>query len=283
VDKLSEVIYTPESQLRNPVKLLGEMIAGLKASRELAWRLFVRDISAQYRQTALGYAWVLIPPLATTAVWVFLNSQKILNMGQTDLPYPVYVLTGSLLWQTFVFAISNPVRVVSMNRGMLAKVNFPREALLVAAVGQTVFSVTIQMVLLVPVFILFHVSLGPAMLLAPLGILVLVGLGTAIGVLLVPIGTLYRDVERGIPILMRFWFFLTPIVYPPPTNGLASLLVGANPVSAILVTTRNWLTGQGAEGLAPFAAVSAAAAVLLVVGLTVYRVAMPHMIARMDA
>ena len=63
--------YTPESPLAHPAKLWREMKQDLWAGRELAWRLAVRDISAQYRQSALGVLWALIIPLANTAVWLF--------------------------------------------------------------------------------------------------------------------------------------------------------------------------------------------------------------------
>jgi lipopolysaccharide transport system permease protein len=52
---LPEVVYTPDSQLRRPRQLVRSMVADLLASRELAWRLLVRNISAQYRQSLLGY------------------------------------------------------------------------------------------------------------------------------------------------------------------------------------------------------------------------------------
>jgi len=61
-------IYTPESQLRHPRQLLRAMFHDLKASRELAWRLFGRNISSQYRQSMLGYFWAFLPPLFTTLV-----------------------------------------------------------------------------------------------------------------------------------------------------------------------------------------------------------------------
>ena len=60
--------YTPESPLAHPAKLWREMTQDLWAGRELAWRLAVRDISAQYRQSVLGVLWALINPLMTTAV-----------------------------------------------------------------------------------------------------------------------------------------------------------------------------------------------------------------------
>ncbi len=71
-EEIREVVYTPQSQLRNPVALLRSMFSDLMASRELAWRLFVRDISSQYRQSLLGYAWAFLGPLITTLLWVFL-------------------------------------------------------------------------------------------------------------------------------------------------------------------------------------------------------------------
>ncbi len=77
-------VYTPESPLKNPARLLREMFRDLLASRELAWRLFVRDTSAQYRQSILGYAWAFIPPLVASLPFVFLNSQGVVAIKGTS-------------------------------------------------------------------------------------------------------------------------------------------------------------------------------------------------------
>jgi lipopolysaccharide transport system permease protein len=61
ISDLPEVVYTPESILRRPRELFRQMWRDLLASRELAWRLIVRDISAQYRQSFLGVAWAFLP------------------------------------------------------------------------------------------------------------------------------------------------------------------------------------------------------------------------------
>ncbi len=70
-DILLEVVYAPESELRRPFKMLGAMFKDLLLARELAWRLFVRDVSAQYRQSVLGYRLAYPTPLVSMAVWVF--------------------------------------------------------------------------------------------------------------------------------------------------------------------------------------------------------------------
>ena len=69
----SITVYTPESPLKNPGRLLRAMFRDVLAARELAWRLFVRDLSAQYRQTYLGYVWAFLPPLVASATFIFLQ------------------------------------------------------------------------------------------------------------------------------------------------------------------------------------------------------------------
>ena len=57
------VVYSPESPILRPLHLLKDMMFDLRASFPLAYRLTARDISATYRQTALGYFWAILPPL----------------------------------------------------------------------------------------------------------------------------------------------------------------------------------------------------------------------------
>ena len=123
-------VYTPESPMRHPLRLLGDMGRDLAASRELAWRLFVRDLSAQYRQTYLGYVWAFVPPLVSAVTFIFLQSQGIVKIEGTGMPYAAFAMIGTLLWQTFVEAIQSPISAVQSAKAMLAKINFPREAIL---------------------------------------------------------------------------------------------------------------------------------------------------------
>src|SRR5688572_16781711 len=109
---LKETVYTPDSELLNFGALLRNMGRDLLASRELAWRLLVRNISAQYRQSLLGYAWAFVPPIFTSLIWIFLQSQKVLGVGDTAMPYVVFVITGTVLWQTFVEALNSPLQMV---------------------------------------------------------------------------------------------------------------------------------------------------------------------------
>ena len=257
------------------------MWASLCASRELAWRLTVRDVSARYRHTFLGFLWAFLPPLATSAIFVFLNSQKVLDIGPTPIAYAPYVLIGTTLWQMFVDALQAPLRTVEQSRDMLIKINFPREALILSGLGLVGFNFLIRIVILVGTFLYFQIPVTPWILLAPLAMLMLVVLGTMVGLILTPLGILYKDVGQLLTISITFWLFLTPVVYPPPTDGPAAILSTLNPVSPLLITARDWMIGVPSEQLPAFVAVSIGTVLFLCIGWLLFRLAMPHVIARL--
>ncbi|HKI46867.1 MAG TPA: hypothetical protein VKA08_16170 [Balneolales bacterium] len=283
ISNLPEHIYTPESQLHKPGALLGKMFADLRTSRFLAWRLFVRNLAAQHRQSLLGYFWLLLVPAVQTLLWVFLNSQKIINVSPTDIPYPAFVLTGTLLWQGFVDALQTPMQQIQASKQMLTKIHFPHEAILIAAMGQVLVNFGIRLLLLVVVFLFFGVPITVSLLLAPLGILALIGFGMMIGLLLTPLSLLYGDVQKMLTMIISLWFFVTPVIYPSPIEGWAALVTRLNPVTSLLVTTRQLLTGGELTQIVPFMAVTAATVVLSFFSWVLFRLAMPYLIERVGS
>jgi lipopolysaccharide transport system permease protein len=277
----SITVYSPGSPLRNPGKLVRDMLRDLLASRELAWRLFVRDISAMYRQSLLGYVWAFLPPVVTTLTFTFLNSQSIIIVGKTPIPYPAFVLIGTLLWQTFLDALNSPLKVVTSARAMLAKMNFPREALILSGLAEVLFNFLVRITLLVPIFVYYRLPIGSSLLLVPFGILALLLVGLTIGMLMMPLGILYNDVGRGVALIAGFWMLLTPVVYPPPKTGIGAWLVQWNPVGPLLQTSRDWLTSQPVTRLHDFLLVSGIAILVLLAGWVLYRLAMPILIERL--
>lgn len=278
---LPVTIYTTESPLRHPVRLVRSMIRDLQASRELAWRLFIRDMSAQYRQTYLGYIWAFLPPLVASATFIFLESQGIVQIAGTTVPYAAFAMMGTLLWQVFVDAIQSPITAVQSAKAMLAKINFPREAILMAGLYMVVFNFLIRLVLLAVVMIVWRVKPDAGLLLFPVAAASLLACGFAVGMALLPLGTLYGDVGRGISIVSQFWMLLTPVVYPARTQGIAGWLATWNPVSPILTTAREALTGVSFTHLPAFIGISLAATLLCFLGLLAYRLVMPILIERM--
>ncbi|WP_212661837.1 ABC transporter permease [Acaryochloris marina] len=277
------VIYTPESRIRHPLQMLQEMGRDLLASRELAWRLLVRDISAQYRQSLLGIFWAFMPPVVTAFGLVMARNTGVVNLGETELPYPAYVMFSMALWQTFVEALNGPIMAVNAAKAMLAKINFPREALVLAKLGEVAFNFGIKLILIVGLFVWFQMPVTWAVLLVPVALVHLVMLGTGIGLVLAPLGALYGDVQKVLPMIVAPWLLLTPVIYEVPQSGLFGSIVRLNPVTPLLVTTRELATTGVLTDVIGFWWASGLALGLFLLGWMLYRLAMPFMVERMSS
>lgn len=283
VKLFKETVYTSESKIRHPVDLFKEMWRDLMASRELTWQLLIRDISAQYRQSLLGIFWVFITPIATAGIFIMLKRQAILNVDGTGMPYPVFALIGTTLWQTFVESINAPLKSLTAARPMLAKIKFPYEALMLAGAGQVLFNLAMKLLIIAVVFIVFKISLSVGLLFSAFAILMLILLGLFIGLLLTPVGALYTDISRGLIIATNLWFFITPVIYPPLTTFPFNLLATANPVSPILVAARDLMIKGTIENTAAFLTVSIITMVGIFFVWILYRLSLPIIIERMSA
>lgn len=274
-------VYSPEPLLRHPGVMLRELWRDLKAGRHLAWRLFLRDLKAQYRQTILGYVWAFLPPLVSALTFIFLQSQKIVRIEDAGIPYAAFAMIGTLLWQVFVDAMQSPPHALMAAKSMLAKINFPREAVLMAGMLMVLFNFLIRLALLAAVMLWWGVVPGRGILVFLPAIACLLTCGFAVGLLISPVGALYGDISRAIPIIAGFWMLLTPVVYPARTQGLAGMLAKWNPVSPLIVTARESLCGQEFTMLPAFIVVAFVSACIVLLGLILFRIAMPHVVARM--
>ena len=263
--------------------MLANMLRDLIAGRELAWQLALRDIRAQYRQTALGLLWAFILPLAHTVTWIFLSGSGIVTVKETALPYPVYVFSGTMIWAIFMDAVSAPLQQTIAAKQMLAKINFPREALVVSGIYQTLFNGAIKIALLLAGLVFMGIQPGWSLIWLPLGILSLILAGTAIGLLLTPVGMLYTDIGKSLPLLMQFLMYMTPVVFPMPSSGWAAAVFKINPLTPLVLCTRDWLTSFPPHYLGYFLIVNAVVIAVLLLVWMVYRIAMPILIERMSA
>lgn len=277
------MVYEPRSRLKRPIKLFKQMGRDLLASRELAWRLLVRDISAKYRQSFLGIIWAFLPPIVTAAGFTLARNGGVINIGDTGLPYPAYVMFSMTLWQTFVEALNGPVQAVTTAKSMLARINFPREALILAKLGEVFFNFGIKLILIVGLFLWFQMPVSWSVLLVPVALIHLVIFGTFLGLMLAPMGALYKDFSMGLTLITGFWLFLTPVVYPVPSDGVFGTVVKLNPVTPLLVTTRELATTGVISNSQGFWVVSIIAIVGLLLAWIFYRLAIPYVVERISS
>lgn len=277
------VVHRPESLMRHPLRLFQSMWFDVLASRELAWQLMVRDINTKYRQSILGFLWAFLPAVVMAAGFTLAQSGGVVNIGKTELPYPAYVMFSMTLWQTFVEALNGPIQAVTSAKVMLARVNFPREALVLAKLGEVFFNFGIKLILIIGLFIWFKIPVPMSVVIAPVALVHLIILGTFFGVLLAPAGMLYQDFTMGLTLATSLWLFITPVVYPLPSQGLFGAIVKLNPVTPLLVTIRELATTGVISDPVGFWIASAIGIAGLLVAWVVYRLAMPFVVEKISS
>lgn len=273
-------LYDSEPELRHFRRLMRRM--GLDAAQavDLALSLAKRDILAMYKQTFLGYFWAFFLPAVNTLTWLFLRSTGIITLTDTGMSYPVYVISGTILWQIFAEALQAPIQEVAASKELLTKINFPREALILSGIFKTLFNAGIKLVVMVPVLLLMGVMPDWQVLFFPLAVLSLILTGTAIGSFLSPVSLLYGDVSRAMAILLQLAMYITPVVYAIPSQGIVARVFQLNFVAPILMNARNWLTGLAGVQIGYTVAISLTAVMAMFFVLIVYRIAMSRILER---
>ncbi len=276
-----KIIHYGSSKKSNSIKrIIKEMISEWKESNELGIRLFKRNIKALYRQSVLGITWAIIPPLMTAALWIVLRSNNVISMGDTGISYPVYVITGTMMWKMFSESIQLPLKNITKSKSIIVKINIPKNGLILSSLYEIIFNTVIKLLLIIILLLYFGQQFNWQFLFFPIGILGIIIVGFSLGVLLIPIGLLYKDIEQGLMILLPFLMYLTPVVYPKPDEGIMGFIMNINPMATIIPVTRNWFTGQQVEQLNQFWFFLGIFIILAFIAIIIYRISLSLIIER---
>lgn len=272
-------IYQKENTL-SLNQMLRELFQDIWKSRFLARQLAERDIKAQYRQSYLGILWAFITPLATAAVWIFLNLSGTIRVTDTGIPYPVYAFSGTLIWSMIREAINSPTTSTQAARGLLSKINFPKEALVLSGIYKLLFNSFIKILLLVLFVFLFGIGFHWSLLSLPFVIIGALLFGTTIGLFLVPVSMLYNDVGKITGMGFSFLMYITPVVYAVPREGIMKTIMEMNPFTPIVLTSRDVVTGASPDYLLYYLIVLGLSIPLFFVALLSYRISIPIIVER---
>ena len=280
---MKEVLYTPDSRIREPGRLIREFFEGLFGSRDLGWQLFLRDFKAKYRQSLLGFAWAVIPALAAGIGLTLAKNAQIFNVGETPIPYAAYVMLSMTIWQTFRASVDLPLNALAVARPMLSKIFVPPEALFLAKLGEVLVDVGVRLIFVLGLFLWFGIPFSWGLLLAAPALVCLILFGVGIGLVLAPFSLLYQDVQRSVVFFMNILLFLTPVIYPIPTEGKFALLISLNPVTPLLTTTRELATGMPVTDPISFLVAAGVGMVIFFVAALFFRLVQPILVERFSA
>jgi lipopolysaccharide transport system permease protein len=211
----------------------------LWGKRDLFLLLLRKDLLASYKQSLLGPAWFVIQPLVTSLVFGLLFG-RFARLSPPKVPPFLYFLAGLVFWHYFQSTVSNVSASLVANASILRKIYFPRLITPLVAAGVNTIHFAVNYLLFLAIYALYAFSgwgggaLSPKTLwLAPLVVLFVCIVALGIGLWLAAWTVTYRDLRIGMPVILSFWMFATPIIWPlrlvPPSKRW---LFGLNPMAA---------------------------------------------------
>jgi lipopolysaccharide transport system permease protein len=241
-------------------------------------RLFVRrDFVAIYKQTILGPLWFFIQPVLASIMYYVLFS-RVAGLKTDGIPPILFYMTGQLSWMYFSECLLKTSNTFVSNAGLFGKVYFPRLVVPVSVVISNMLRFIVQLLLLLLVmayYVFFkdmplHVT--PALLLLPLLLIIMAGLGLGAGILISAMTTKYRDLQFLVAFGTQLLMFTTPVVisFQNLSDGVFKTIVQLNPMTAVVQLFRHAFFNTGAPELWQIAYSAGFMVVLLVAGIAVF-------------
>lgn len=210
--------------------------------RFLLSELVKKGIVLKYRRSYLGIIWTMLEPLLNMIVLTFVFGTL---FGNTDKTYPIYILSGRILYTCFSQATKAALRSIRANSGMINKVYVPKYLYPLSGVLYTYVIFGFSLIVLIgtalvlgvwPTYKILYIGL-------PLFLLLLFSLG--VGMILATMGVYFRDMEYLWDVALTLVMYMCAIFYYPDRfiNAGLGWILDLNPLYCIIALFRNCIFG----------------------------------------
>jgi len=242
------------------------MLRRLWTYRDLLISLTRSQYRLRYRQSFLGLAWAVLPPLATLGAGA-LVFHHVVGIQGGRFPYALIAMAGLVPWTFFANSVTLGVPSVALSQAIVTRLPFPRAVIPLSLVGTSFIDLLVSAV----IFAIFALAYGVGIPVtaAWLPVLVLLELALVAGITLLggALNAFARDVRVMVPVAVQVWLFLTPVLYPLTRvpKALRGLFL-VNPMTGIVEAFRRVLVYGTLPDLSLLAPTLAGTAFVLVVG-----------------
>ena len=221
-----------------PANKLSLNLKELWEYKELFYFFTWRDIKVKYKQTVLGFAWAILQPALMMFVFTFLFGKAIGVQSQINLPYPVFVYSGLMLWGIFSGGLQASGNSMISNANIIKKIYFPRLIIPLSSILVSVFDFIMTITPFIGLLIYFQISIDWIRLLffLPLSLFIILLTTFGVGTFLAALNVKYRDFRYILPFMIQFLMFATPVIYPISivSNEKIKFLLSLNPLSSAI-------------------------------------------------
>lgn len=272
-------IYEPNKLLKiGFFRIWGVMFSDFLTSYHLGWRLFVRDFSAKYKQQILGVLWVFIIPIMAVLSFTLMAKAKVLNVEGINAPYPIYSFLSVAIWGLLQAMIVNVTGVINKTGGMIAKINFPKESLLVSPVYIAMIDFILKIILFIFVCLFYRFYVHPLNILYIFTLIPTILFGIGLGLFLTVFGAVIKDVSSFLSYFFQFLMIVTPIMYKKPADSILGKIATYNPLYYLVVVPRDLMLFGQSDDIKPFIYCVIISVVLFFAGWRFYKISISKII-----
>lgn len=215
-----------------------------RRNRILLAELVRTDFKLRYQASALGYMWSILSPLLLFAI-LYVVFDKFLGLGRNIEHFPVYLLTGIILWRFFTEATNNGLKVIVQRGSLIRKINFPKYIVVISGTVSSLINLGINLFVVLVFCLINGVHLDWHALWMILLIVELYVFSLAIAFFLAAVNVKLRDIGYLWDVFLQAAFYATPIIYPlalvADKSHLAAQLIMVNPVAQVIQDARQVL------------------------------------------
>ncbi|MCP5048655.1 MAG: ABC transporter permease [bacterium] len=206
--------------------------------RYIAFRIFLKDMKADYSKTFLGIFWDFMEPIVVALVFILLKQGNIINFGEMSMPYPIFVVYGLLLFQTFSDGLLLPLDILKKSTALISQTRVPPEALLLSLIFRISYYSTFRIIVMLGLSIYMGTISWTGFIQFVLLYPIIILAGLSFGILLSVFNTVYNDIGKLIRISIRPLMFTHPVVFPIHNIKILALFNTISPLGVILTNLR---------------------------------------------
>jgi lipopolysaccharide transport system permease protein len=207
--------------------------------RDLIYYLARREVTARYAQSAVGVFWAILQPILLAAVFSVFLGQYAKVPSLPDVPYPVFAVSGMVLWLFIAGALHTASGSTVINESLISKVYFPRLIIPLTYLFPALVDFLFAFLVVIATMLLYGVAFHPQLVLVPLIVLVAFGIVLGASLWLSALNVRYRDVHQVVPFMILVGLFISPIIYPDSlVPDSLEAVYALNPVAGLMEAYR---------------------------------------------
>jgi len=220
---------------------------------ELSRQLISREIKSRYKQSFLGYAWVILNPLLQMLVMTFVFS-LIIRVSSLGVPYAIFLYVALLPWNLFTNSLTHATNSLVNNSSLIKKIFFPRQIFIQATLIAKIVDFLFASIILVFFFLYYHQSLTLNFLWV-IPIFIIQEIFTyGLALIFASLNLFYRDIQHLLSLVLVLWMYVTPVIYPVEMVPEAyRFIFKLNPMAVIINAYREVMLGGNMPKLSSLA------------------------------